>query len=42
MAYSEKFQAMADAALARITQVNPEEVDVMIAGGAIALDIRDK
>ena len=42
MAYSEKFQAMADAALARITQVNPEEVDAMIAGGAIALDIRDK
>ena len=42
MAYSEKFQAMADSALARITQVNPEEVDAMIAGGAIALDIRDK
>lgn len=41
MAYTEKFQAMSDAARARVDEVAPEDVDAMIAGGAIALDIRD-
>ena len=42
MAYTEKFQNLADAALTRISQVEPKEVDALIAAGAIALDIRDK
>lgn len=42
MAYTEKFQNLADAARARVTEIAPSEVDAMIAAGAIALDIRDK
>lgn len=42
MAYSEKFQALADAARARVIAVLPQHVDAMLARGAIALDIRDK
>ena len=42
MAYSEKFQKLADAARARVEEVLPEEVDALLAAGAIALDIRDK
>ena len=41
MAYTEKFQAMADAARAAVNEVQPEDVDAMIADGALALDIRD-
>mgnify|MGYP000380106005 CR=1 FL=1 len=41
MAYTEKFQTMADAARAAVTEVQPEDVDALIAKGAIALDIRD-
>ncbi|MDH5546260.1 MAG: rhodanese-like domain-containing protein [Gammaproteobacteria bacterium] len=42
MAYTEKFQQMADAARARVTEVAPEDVDALMSAGAIALDIRDK
>ena len=42
MAYTEKFQKLADAAQARVDGVSPEEVDALLAKGAIALDIRDK
>jgi rhodanese-related sulfurtransferase len=42
MAYTEKFQKLADAACARVAQVLPKDVDTLIAGGAVALDIRDK
>lgn len=42
MAYTEKFQALADAARARVDEVLPQEVDALKAQGAIALDIRDK
>ncbi|MBS8271798.1 rhodanese-like domain-containing protein, partial [Halomonas litopenaei] len=42
MAYTEKFQAMADAARAQVEEVKPEDVDALIAAGAVALDIRDK
>lgn len=42
MAYTTKFQQLADAARARVTEVPPGEVDILIAKGAIALDIRDK
>jgi phage shock protein E len=41
MAYSEKFQALADAAKARTPSTRPEEVAALMASGAIALDIRD-
>jgi rhodanese-related sulfurtransferase len=42
MAYTEKFQAMADAALAQVEHIAPHEVDARLASGAVALDIRDK
>jgi phage shock protein E len=42
MAYTKKFQNMADAARARVAEVSPNEVDALMAAGAIALDIRDK
>lgn len=41
MAYSDKFQALADAAQARVPGVPPEDVAALIAAGAVALDIRD-
>lgn len=42
MAYTPKFQQLADAARARVAEVAPEKVDALMAAGAIALDIRDK
>ena len=42
MAYTPKFQALADAAKFRVDGVRPEEVDALLGAGAIALDIRDK
>jgi len=42
MAYTEKFQQFADAARTRVVEVAPDEVDALVAAGAIALDIRDK
>jgi rhodanese-related sulfurtransferase len=42
MAYTEKFQNMANIARARVEEVLPEQVDNLITKGAIALDIRDK
>jgi rhodanese-related sulfurtransferase len=42
MAYTEKFQSMADEARSKVDAVQPEEVDALIASGAVALDIRDK
>ena len=42
MAYTEKFQTMADHAMARVDAVEPSQVDRLVAGGAILLDIRDK
>lgn len=41
MDYTSKFQTMADAARAKVTEVQPEQVDDLIAKGAIPLDIRD-
>ena len=41
MAYTEKFQAMADAARARVDEVSPEDVETLMASGAVALDVRD-
>lgn len=42
MSYTEKFQNLADAARSRVEEVLPEQVDTLLAEGAIALDIRDK
>lgn len=42
MQYTRKFQTMADAARAQVEEVDPEQVDELLAQGAIALDIRDK
>lgn len=42
MAYTQKFQSLADAAICRVQGVLPEHVDGLLATGAIALDIRDK
>lgn len=42
MAYTEKFQTMADAARAAVEEVQPKDVDALIVARAIALDIRDK
>lgn len=41
MTYTKKFQALADAAIAQVDGVPPEQVDERIEAGAIALDIRD-
>ena len=42
MAYTQKFQALADAAQNRVASVQPEEVDALLRSGAVTLDIRDK
>ena len=42
MAYTQKFQALADAAQSRVAGVQPEDVDALVQSGAVALDIRDK
>ena len=42
MAYSEKFQQMADIAMSGVASVDPAKVNGLMAQGAIALDIRDK
>lgn len=42
MAYSEKFIQMGEAARSRVSAVQPNEVDALLAAGALALDIRDK
>lgn len=42
MAYTQKFQDLADAARARVGEVSPDQVDALVQEGAILLDIRDK
>ena len=42
MAYTEKFQAMAEKAQAKVDPVSPSDVDALMSRGAVALDIRDK
>jgi phage shock protein E len=42
MAYTEKFQSLADAAMSRVAAVAPDQVDALMRDGAVALDIRDK
>lgn len=42
MAYTEKFQALADKARTKANDIKPDQVDEMVSRGAILLDIRDK
>lgn len=42
MAYTAKFQQLADDARTRVDEVSPSDVDALMAAGAVALDIRDK
>jgi len=42
MAYTKKFQELADAAQARVDGVLPQDVDALVAAGAVVLDIRDQ
>ena len=42
MAYTEKFQKLADAACSRVEGVLPADVDALMADGAVVVDIRDK
>ena len=42
MAYTEKFQSLANAAMSQVQSVSPSDVDAMLKSGAVALDIRDK
>lgn len=41
MAYTQKFQQLADAACAEVQGVRPEDVDALTGSGALLLDIRD-
>lgn len=41
MAYTQKFQQLADAACAEVQGVRPEDVDALTRSGALLLDIRD-
>ena len=42
MAYTNKFQNLADIAMTEVVSVSPEQVNELLAQGAVALDIRDK
>jgi predicted sulfurtransferase len=42
MAYTKKFQNLADIAMTEVVSVSPEQVNELLAQGAVALDIRDK
>lgn len=42
MAYTEKFQALAEQAQAKVEPVSAADVDALMTQGAVALDIRDK
>ena len=42
MAYTKKFHHLADIAMAEAVGVSPEQVNDLLAQGAVALDIRDK
>jgi len=42
MAYSKKFQHLADLAMSQVKSVEPAQVKGLMAQGAVALDIRDK
>ena len=42
MAYSKKFQHLADLAMSQVNSVEPAQLKGLMAQGAVALDIRDK
>lgn len=41
MQYTSKFQTLADAAQAKVGQVDPADIAILMSSGAVALDIRD-
>ena len=41
MAYTDKFQRLADIAMSQVAGIAPAEVNTLLSNGAIALDIRD-
>jgi rhodanese-related sulfurtransferase len=42
MAYTDKFQHLAEVAMSQVASVSPEQVNTLLVQGAVALDIRDK
>ena len=42
MAYTEKFQQLADSAMAQVQGIAPAQVEELLAKGAVPVDIRDK
>ena len=42
MAYTEKFQHLADVAMSQVDSVDAPQINALMAQGAVALDIRDK
>ena len=42
MAYTDKFQQLADVAMSQVASVSPGQVNALMTQGAVALDIRDK
>jgi rhodanese-related sulfurtransferase len=42
MAYTDKFQQLADIAMSQVASVSPAQVNALMKQGAVALDIRDK
>ena len=42
MAYTDKFQHLAEVAMSQVASVSPEQVNTLMTQGAVALDIRDK
>ena len=42
MAYTDKFQHLADVAMSQVASVSAEQVNALMTQGAVALDIRDK
>lgn len=42
MAYTEKFQHLADVAMSQVDSVDAAQVNALMAQGAVALDIRDE
>jgi phage shock protein E len=42
MAYTTKFQSLADQAMSQVKSVSPDQVDAWVQQGGVVLDIRDK
>ena len=42
MAYTDKFQKIANEARSRVDDVRPDQIDAFLRAGAVLLDVRDK